>query len=355
MLIQFVSAFDDTIIKRYDENRVVKNTVEVRYVLSPKQRVMHDIVNKAQNLTLPVVAVSVSNIRRDETRVFNKNQSIYNYLNEKESRVIKMPVPVNLTVNMSILAKFQEDLDQILTNFVPYNNPYIILSWKEPTNTGDTFEIRSEVLWDGNIAITSPTDTTYSDKFHVIADTTFEIKGWIFKTKNELTAPIYFIDTNFTAVNKYNLLQFESLSGDTDATYTDSIRISGYPQITDIFLNRTGSVIPVDTTLTVNTTLTSLNTYLLYGDNYNHTTAVLISSNNNTLTSGLTSLSSARMGVVSGFPLSLSNYSILNDNIMSVNLPELSATGIIDLLIVNPAGHISTYSVNELNFATLTL
>ena len=43
-----------------------------------------------------------------------------------------MPVPVNLEVSMSILARYMQDVDQIVSNFVPYNNPYIILSWKVP-------------------------------------------------------------------------------------------------------------------------------------------------------------------------------------------------------------------------------
>ena len=43
-----------------------------------------------------------------------------------------MPVPVNLEVSMSILARYMEDVDQIISNFAPYNNPYIILSWPVP-------------------------------------------------------------------------------------------------------------------------------------------------------------------------------------------------------------------------------
>jgi hypothetical protein len=64
---------------------------------------------------------------------------------------------------MSIITKFQSDMDQILSNFVPYTNPYIILSWRVPeeiVSNGFAFpqEIRSEVLWDGNITMGYPTD-----------------------------------------------------------------------------------------------------------------------------------------------------------------------------------------------------
>ena len=72
LLTQFVAAFDDTVISRYNKDRERKNNIEVRYVFAPKQRVMYDIINKAQNLTLPVVAINLTGVSRDNDRVFNK-------------------------------------------------------------------------------------------------------------------------------------------------------------------------------------------------------------------------------------------------------------------------------------------
>jgi len=77
LVTQFVAAFDDIIIKRYDKNRVPQTNIQVRYVYSPKQRVIYDLVNKAQNITVPVVAVNITNVSRDESRVFNKLAGFY--------------------------------------------------------------------------------------------------------------------------------------------------------------------------------------------------------------------------------------------------------------------------------------
>ena len=159
---------------------------------------MYDIVNKAQNLTLPVVAVNITGISRDTSRVFNKLDSIYNQTGDYTRSQVLMPIPINIEISMSILARYMQDMDQILSNFIPYNNPYIILSWKEPTKIpSQVVEIRSEVLWSGNISLNEPTDISYSDKFRVVADTSFTIKGWLFRNKNETSNPIYFIDANF--------------------------------------------------------------------------------------------------------------------------------------------------------------
>ncbi len=249
LLTQFIAAFDDIVIKRYDKNRVAANDVHVRYVYSPKQRVMFDLVNKAQNITIPVVAVNISKISRDESRVFNKIEGFYypRSLDGQQSTSLtyKSPVPVNIDISMSILTKFQSDMDQILSNFVPYNNPYIIISWKVPsTLVSGGFEIpqeiRSEVLWSGDIALSYPTDISANEKYKVVADTSFTIKGWLFPADRDPVGNIYYIDANF--YNKRLITNFEDLSGDT-TTYgnsallvneTDKVTILGYPQITNV-------------------------------------------------------------------------------------------------------------------------
>jgi hypothetical protein len=206
LMTQFVAAFDNVIIKRYNKDRVPEEQIQVRYLYSPKQRVLYDIVNTSQNLTLPVVSVSISNVSRDNERVFNKIAGFYvNKTNVETDRgstsaYLRTPVPINIGVNMSIVTKYQSDMDQIISNFVPYNDPYIVISWKIPAavQLAVPQEIRSEVLWDGSINMSYPTDINASEKYRIVADTSFTIKGWLFKdlSKNAVEN-IFFIDNNF--------------------------------------------------------------------------------------------------------------------------------------------------------------
>lgn len=252
LVTQFVNAFDHIIIKRYNQNRQPVNGVQVRYVYSPKQRVLYDLVNKAQNLTVPVVAVSISNVARDENRVFNKIGGFYfpQGTSDKNATSLsdfyKSPVPVNITINMSILTKFQTDMDQIISNFVPYNNPYIIISWKVPeamVENGFAIpqEIRSEVLWNGNISLSYPTDIAASDKYRIIGDTSFTIKGWLFGDPVFPTANIFYVNSNFYNVSGTDTI-FEDISGNSyvypasAGLYNDLevVGVSAYPQVTNI-------------------------------------------------------------------------------------------------------------------------
>lgn len=360
LLTQFVAAFDDTVIKRYDKNNNARQEIGVRYVFAPKQRIMHDIVNKAQNIELPVVAINLASVSYDTDRVFNKLNNFENYANANSASAIRTPTPVNLTVNMSILCRYMQDMEQIISNFVPYSDPYIILSWKEPVSddVNNTIEIRSEVLWDQNISLNTPTETTYSDKFRIIADTTFTIKGWLFRSKNERSSPIYFIENNFVNVRPdFNFnqglssLEYESFFDSlTSVADIETITLSGIPDITNIYFNTSGSLLPIDNPITIKRDLSSGGrSYTLYGDNYNETEFLMLSSNS-AITTGFTAVSTTYTGEVSGYLLPNSQWNVLNNQILNIMIPALTASGRFDVIVKNPAGWKTSAEIDGFHF-----
>lgn len=232
VLTQFIAAFDDVVIARFNRAREKQDHIQVRYVYAPKQRVLYDLINKAKGITLPVIAINIASIRRDEKRVFNKLSGSY-YSQTKSTILtggisrqdfIKQPVPIDITVNMSILTKFQTDMDQILSNFIPYTNPYIVISWKVPSSfTVVEQEIRSEVLWDGGMNMTYPTDVTASQHYRVSADTSFTIKGWLFQKYSTPVNTIFTVDSNFTSLSSIEDMP----------NITTAIRLSAFNAIFD--------------------------------------------------------------------------------------------------------------------------
>ena len=360
LLTQFVAAFDDTVIKRYDKNNNARQEIGVRYVFAPKQRIMHDIVNKAKNIELPVVAINLASVSYDTERVFNKLDNFENYANASSASAIRTPTPVNLNVNMSILCRYMQDMDQIISNFVPYTDPYIILSWKEPVsdNVNNNIEIRSEVLWDKTINLNTPTETTYSDKFRIIADTSFTIKGWLFRSKNERSSPIYFIENNFINVRPdYNFNQgLSSLEYDsfydslTSVAEIETISLSGLPDITNVYFNTSGSLLPIDNPITIKRELSSGGrSYTFYGDNYKETEFLMLSSNSS-ITTGFTSVSTTYTGEVSGYLLPNSQWNVLNNQILNIMIPALTASGKFDVIVKNPAGWKTSAEIDGFHF-----
>jgi len=379
LLTQFVAAFDDAVISRFNKSRQRQNNIEVRYVFAPKQRVLYDILNKAQNLTLPVVAINLTGVSRDESRVFNKLAPSYIPAQEIEdpnaASKFLMPVPVNLEVSMSILARYMQDVDQIVSNFVPYNNPYIILSWKVPSDFGAGYdqEIRSEVLWSGDLAYTTPTETTYNDHYRVAVDTSFTIKGWLFPEQKDTQGSIYKIDSNFIGVDLANRIYspdevtnrvteyityqqrgYGALSGYDSAfpsltSNTETVTVSAIPEFTNIFYTTTGTFTQIRSTTTVITGHD--NNFMLYGKRFTNSDLYLSSNNSNLFPkySNYQEITSAKNSTISGYPLDSSFYNIASDNVASIFFPTstLSASGKFTFIAANEAGWGSSYQASS--------
>ena len=348
VIAQFLAAFDDIVIKRYNKDRDIKDKIHVRYVYAPKQRVMYDLVNENKTLDLPVVAVNINSITRDVDRVFNKLDGFY-YASPKgttsQTTHIKSPVPVNIELSCSILARYQTDVDQIISNFVPFCNPYVIISWFMPKDFGLAAdqEIRSEVLWNGNLAMNYPVELNASQKARVTADTSFTIKAWLFKDKADPAGNIFFIDQNFIAENY--ITEYESLTSQTtlSSTPTESFELSGSPYITDIFYN--GTLLQND--LLVDTSQ-QYATITLRGLSLGFTQNVLLSTTCSKALSTLGGLTAVGPFQRQGGPLSgqiIDNVSILDDNTITFQIDNdyLNQKGSITFVPYNTAGYYSSW------------
>jgi hypothetical protein len=147
------------------------------------------------------------------------------------SKKVYQPIPINLQINMTILTRYQQDYDQIITNFVPYFDPYIVISWRTPGQS--TQEIRSQVEWSGSVNTLYPTDLNATQVARVQGETSFIFKGWLFKapaaTKD---AKIFNITADFSTLA--NLSTQYSLDN-IDPAATDRVSLSGQPQPRTLF------------------------------------------------------------------------------------------------------------------------
>jgi len=328
ILTQFVSAFDSIIINRYNKDKTIEKSIPVRYVYAPKQKILHDLNNKAQHITLPVIAVNLAGISRDSERVQSKN--IGHYINEgsNTTRHIPQPVPVDISLNMSIITRYQKDMDQILANFIPYSDPYIILSWKLPEEfTSINTEITAKVQWDETISINQPVDMGEGEKYRNIAETNFVIKGWLFKKHPENPiGNIFEIDTKFHPVSSLS----ESILDDLEY---DEVSLSAYPNIS--FQKESKFVVGTNPI------------YKIDGDNFDYTTSVYLSSDNPLIFSDTLST----YDDFNGIPLSSSEYSIVNDNSMYVDIRQINDIGNVSVIIENPSGYTISNPISCINIS----
>lgn len=326
MLTQFVAAFDDAFVYRYDKSGVAKEKIAVRYVMGPKQRVLYDIVDQAKNIKLPVVSLEQKNLKRDPNRVQNKDQHMYRpHINDTSVSKIPQPVPVTMDIDVSFIANYKEDIDQIVSNFIPWCNPYFVISWKIPDSFGLDFddELRSEVSWSGSIDYENPLDIDGSTKYRIVGNTSFTIKGWLFPALETPVAPIYVVNSNFHAVGTgadlYSYDSYPALSG-VDYTTTDVILISAYPEFTNCFINGR----PFDS---VTMYTASEQTFTFYGKRFDFENKWYLSANQVISELDYEEIVTAKYPTISGYRIPDSYITTVNNNIAYINL----SSGIVSL------------------------
>ncbi len=346
---QFAGAFNDILIKRFDKTKKIEeDSFKVKFVYAPKQRVLESLRTPAPGgITVPAIAININGIQRDQTRIFNKTggfnidaRSISGE-NDYFIRNIRQPVPINIGINMSIVTKFQTDMDQILSNFIPYCDPYIIISWIMPVSYNNNYEIRTEILWSGTVNVTYPTDIGANQSYRITADTTFTIKGWLFKSNqyNETLKKIYYIDTDYVPVLDDDVMSCDLIT-DLDEYESYTVNLSARPQLECL------------RPLQINKNFAEGYHYekLIYisGQHLSFTRAVYISASNNTIFPEPPSLFSPFQGISSLEPYypsflgyALSSYEILDDNTLMLSLPfsSIENTGNLDIIIENEAGY----------------
>lgn len=339
LITQFVAAFDGAVIKRYNLDRQAQQNISVRYVLGSKQRVVYDIANASQNITLPAVAISTSNLRLDRKRSFNKINDLI-YPGRSESVNFVTPTPVNLTVDISIIAKSISDLEQIIHNFAVFCNPYFVIAWKVPEQFGleSIHEIRSKVIWNENVTYEYPLDLTHSQKYEIIGNTSFEIEGWLFRTENEPVKNIFEISANFHALSGFNLSSsYSVLSSET--LQSEYVTLSAQPQLTNVIWE--GSDITEQDIIT----FAPSPRLLVLGKQFLLTRNVILSGTNSMFpfVSSFDYIREhegnqySKFHSVTGYPLPLSAYSVITDNTLSIGFPLLSSNKF-DVIIENEAG-----------------
>lgn len=337
IICQFEDFLNEIIIRRYNANREVQDRIKIPLLWGHKQRVLHDMINKQEHITLPLIAVCIGGIKRDKERVFNKHEGHYvkGLSGDDYAHHWLQPVPVDITMKVSIMTRYQIDMDQIITNFVPYTDPYIVISWPWPDPlTGKIIEIRSAVIWNEDIQMEYPEELDKSKPLRFIADTTFTIKGWLFKNSPNIVKTIYRIDHDFTAVNRiydnYQLMadmEFPNINVDTIYVSARPFIQSITPYVVDLY--DTPEVVVIGSMMDYVTGVYVSGSEGIFD---NVSAYFPVSGNSSIKVSGL-------FLPFSGVMIPTSSWEIVDKTMLKFTMPPPLTAGNIDVIVVNEAGY----------------
>jgi hypothetical protein len=320
LLLHFISAFDGVKIKRFDGSKFAKEVIKVPFVFAPKSHILYDVIGVTDSIRLPIMAAEIKSENRDNERVKNKIDKIV-YKNNNGSFVSLQVIPWNIEIEMNILTKFQEDMDQIVQNFSVNTNPYAIISWQEPKSGR---ELRTEILWNGDISFQYPATANYSPKeppFRVTATTSFTIKGYLFKTYIENPKPICLINTNISFTDTF-FCNYATLTAYISDSSTDSYSITGRPVMRFVapYYVKEGTS-PIIT---------------VTGYSFHDTISVFVSGSNSEMYSVSTFKPFSGLDSFNAFPVEQFEKSF---NKLSFSLPSPNSSGFIDVIAVNSCGY----------------
>ena len=338
MSTMLINAFSDIIINRFDVNKNIRNKIKTRVVYAPKDRILNDLLNKDQNLQLPVMSVNIGGIARDENRVFNKILGThFTPQNASYSTHERGVLPVDITYNVSIMTRYQQDMDQILSHLLPYINPYFVVSWRTPSRPDH--EIRSKVMWSGSVNIQYPNDLNATQVARVVADLSFTFQGWIFQ-QSEQTENIYTFNTTLINAGNLSLDRIENMS----AYQLSSLNVGEYENfIYTVVPPKPKFVDPSYATANVVQQIT------IWGSGFERVVNVYLSgapvSNISTLQDPFSAVPDLSSNYLPFQGVKLSQeYWTSNKNENSVTITTapsslLSSPGIVDIIVENPRGY----------------
>ena len=172
------NVFNNIVISRMDCNGNVQKTIDVPLVYGARPRVLKELENPKKNLKPPVLTIVKEDLQRDDSRI----NSAYDYkkgMPDGYNRLSAMrAIPINIRFTLSGIAVYEDDIDQIVSNFVVFFKPDIFISWKHPKD--NMLEIKSQLVWGGSVDLQYPVEVNVDDHEFYQFETSFTFKTWFF-------------------------------------------------------------------------------------------------------------------------------------------------------------------------------
>ena len=174
-----LDTLNDVTIDRRNSKGTVQQLINVPCVYGNSSRIFKSQESPNKTVELPLMCLSMKGLTRDLSRIF----SINDYLTQQDGSSFmnyksKMPQPINISFNLEIITKFQEDMDQIISNFSVWFCPDIFVISPHPAN--NNVKLKQQIVWNGNIDINYPEEATKDQPTRIIANTSFTFKTWLF-------------------------------------------------------------------------------------------------------------------------------------------------------------------------------
>ena len=193
VIIGFGSMFNGIEIQHKNESDNSISTLKVPLAYGPTQKFLARIeqqanLNKSTQMSLPRMSFEFTDLQYDPTRKSTQTKQFV-VKNSTGSEIKKgyVPVPYNMTIQLSIMTKLNDDMLQIIEQILPYFQP----SYNLPINfLGDFKEKRDVPIQLEGISMEDDYEGNFETRRALVYTLTFTAKTFLFGPLSDVSGDI---------------------------------------------------------------------------------------------------------------------------------------------------------------------
>lgn len=206
-VISFGTLFNNILIKHEEQDGTDYSLIKVPIAYGPVQKFLARLeqkpdLRKRVAMTLPRMSFELSSINYDASRKVSTVQTFKALNSDNQNKAVKvyMPVPYNLGIKLSIMAKYNDDMLQILEQILPFFQPSFTLTIDLVSSIGEKKDIPMILE---NIQMEDNYESDFTTRRVLIYTLNFVAKTYIFGPIADNTEGLikkvqvdYYTDTN---------------------------------------------------------------------------------------------------------------------------------------------------------------
>lgn len=178
--LMFLRLFNNIIIHRTDKQKN-KKQVKVNCVFGQRSRILKNFQNqdKTGNMKLPMIAINRTGYVRNGERVNDNNNEVkFEITSKNRSYDLLTPIPIDISYDVVIIAKYPSDVDQIASNFMVFFNPSIYVTCEHPKYEG--IKLNNQIVMSDSISEEHPDELDGATDDFITTTFQFTFKTYLF-------------------------------------------------------------------------------------------------------------------------------------------------------------------------------
>lgn len=183
-IIVFGKLFNSIYIKRDNSDGTPNQLVKVPITYGPKEKwlvrtEMDPELNRPVEIVLPRMTFEITDFQYDTSRKLHSLNKlvVQDPLTNTKRREQFVPIPYNLSVQLYVLSKTQEDALQIVEQILPFFTPHYNVTVNLDPDMGYSFDVPTVL---NSVSLTDDYDGQFETKRTVIYTLTFTMKTQMF-------------------------------------------------------------------------------------------------------------------------------------------------------------------------------